>query len=114
MLKTTCEIEGGWYEAAKESQNLIKNMNRLKMARNQKTTLNFQPNNQTLPNNKCCQLYKGDNLQIRENEVNKFYSGMYQVFQETQKYAKNFQLFKVFYYKLLHVFADSVENTGVL
>ena len=90
VLKSTCEIEGGWYEAAKESQNLIKNMNRLKMARNQKTTLNFQPNNQTLPNNKCCQLYKGDNLQIRENEVNKFYSGMYQVFQETQKYAKNF------------------------
>lgn len=30
-----------------------------------------------------------------------------------QKYAKIFQFFKIFYYKLLHVFAGSVENTGV-
>lgn len=30
-----------------------------------------------------------------------------------QKYAKIFQFFKIFYFKLLHVFPNSVENTGV-
>lgn len=30
----------------------------------------------------------------------------------SQKYAENFPILQLFYYKLLHIFACSVENTG--